>query len=430
MAASDEPVEDAHSDAPTDAGAAPPARGRWKLIGPGIVAAATGVGAGDLVATLIAGSRFGYALLWAAVVGCIVKIALSEGSARYHLATGRTIFQGWRSLGAWTSWYFGFYILVWGFIYGATAMSATALPLTALFPILPLPAWAVIAGLTSFLFVALNRYETFETVMKVLVAIMFVVMVGLAILVAPGIGDVLGGLVPSLPAGSTFYTLGLIGGVGGTITTAAYGYWVNTKGWRAPAWIPMMRLDNYTAYTVTGLFVVAMLIVGAELLYSAQIALSSGDRGLLDLGEVLEARFGRAVALAFLVGFAATAMSSLFGVWHGVSLMFSDFVEHLRGGTERGENPERKWPFRAFLAWLTFPPMLLLFLGRPFLLVIIYGVVGAFFMPFLAVTLLLLLNSKRVAPEWRSGWLSNGLLLAAALLFLALCIQQLMELVS
>ena len=418
----------ANFEPPADAGPRPPDRGRWKLIGPGIVAAATGVGAGDLVATLIAGSRFGYALLWAAVLGCIVKIALSEGSARYHLATGSTIFEGWRSLGAWTSWYFGFYILVWGFIYGATAMSATALPLAALFPVLPLAGWAVIAGLTSFLFVALNRYETFETVMKLLVGVMFVVMVGLAVLVAPGLGDVLGGLVPSLPAGSGFYTLGLIGGVGGTITTAVYGYWVNTKGWRAPAWIPMMRLDNYTAYTMTGLFVVAMLIVGAELLYSAQIALSSGDRGLLDLGEVLEERFGRSVALAFLVGFAATAMSSLFGVWHGVSLMFSDFVEHLRGHSERGLHPERKWPFRLFLAWLTFPPMLLLFLERPFLLIIIYGVVGAFFMPFLAVTLMLLLNSRRIPAEWRNGWLSNGLLAASTLLFVVLCVQQLVEL--
>ena len=92
--------------------AVPPTSGRWKLIGPGIVAAATSVGAGDLVATLIAGSKFGYALLWAAVIGCIVKIALAEGSARYHLATGSTMLEGWKSLGRWTSWYFGIYILV------------------------------------------------------------------------------------------------------------------------------------------------------------------------------------------------------------------------------------------------------------------------------------------------------------------------------
>lgn len=416
--------------APAEASAAPPASGRWKLIGPGIVVAATGVGAGDLIATLIAGSRFGYALVWAAVVGCIVKIALSEGSARYHLATGSTIFEGWRSLGAWTSWYFGIYVVIWGFVYGATAMSATALPLAALFPVLPLRAWAALAGITGFLFVALNRYSTFETVMKVLVAVMFLVMTGLALLVSPRIGDVAGGLAPSLPAGSALYTLGLIGGVGGTITTAAYGYWVNAKGWRGPAWIPMMRLDNYVAYAMTGIFVVAMLIVGAELLYSAQIALTSGDRGLLDLSGVLEERFGRTIALAFLIGFAATALSSLFGVWHGVSLLFSDFVEHLSGRTERSDHPERGWPFRAFLVWLTFPPMMLLFFDQPFLLVIIYGVIGAFFMPFLAITLLILLNSSRIPTGHRNGWLSNGLLGAAALLFLVLCVQQVWELTA
>src|SRR3546814_10553455 len=73
------------------AGDAPPTGlARWKLVGPGIVVAATGVGAGDLVATLIVGARFGYALLWAAVIGCIVKIALAEATGRYHLATGRS----------------------------------------------------------------------------------------------------------------------------------------------------------------------------------------------------------------------------------------------------------------------------------------------------------------------------------------------------
>lgn len=58
-----------------------PRRSSWRYIGPGIVVAATGVGAGDLVATLIAGSNFGYTLLWAAVVGCLVKISLRRRAA-------------------------------------------------------------------------------------------------------------------------------------------------------------------------------------------------------------------------------------------------------------------------------------------------------------------------------------------------------------
>lgn len=64
---------------------------RWKLVGPGLVVAATGVGAADLVATLIAGQKYGYALLWAVVVGCLMKIVLVEGAGRYSLATGKTI---------------------------------------------------------------------------------------------------------------------------------------------------------------------------------------------------------------------------------------------------------------------------------------------------------------------------------------------------
>ncbi|MFD2239164.1 Nramp family divalent metal transporter [Aureimonas populi] len=403
---------------------------RWKLIGPGIVVAATGVGAGDLVATLIAGSRFGYALLWAAVLGCIVKIALAEGSARYHLATGSTMLEGWRSLGRWTSWYFGIYIVIWGFVYGGTAMSATALPLSALFPgVLPFWAWGALSGILGAAFVLMNRYEIFEAAMKFFIGLMFIVVVGLAILVVPNLGQALAGLVPTVPEGSVIYTLGLIGGVGGTITMASYGYWVNAKGWRTPAWMGMMRLDNRVAYIVTGIFVIAMLIVGAELLYTAQITLAGGDRGLLDLEAVLAERFGSTVATIFLIGFVATTFSSILGVWNGVSLLFADFVRQLTDKDHADRRDLETTPaFRFYVLWLTFPPMILLTMGRPFGLIIAYGAFGAFFMPFLALTLIWLLNSSRVPAEWRSGWLSNGLLGIAAALFVVLCLYELVGL--
>ncbi|MFE3475180.1 MULTISPECIES: Nramp family divalent metal transporter [unclassified Streptomyces] len=415
-----------------------PRKSSWKYIGPGIVVAATGVGAGDLVATLIAGSKFGYTLLWAAVIGCLVKISLAEAAGRWHLATGRTLFDGWRSLGAWTTVYFAVYVVVWGLIYGATAMSSSALPIVALYPDGPgLKFWAIVTGLIGLAFVWFNRYAVFEKVMTVLVGIMFVVVVYVAARVVPDVGASFAGLVPVLPDGSLLYSLGLIGGVGGTITMAAYGYWVNAKGWSNSSWMRVMRLDNRVAYITTGIFVVAMLVVGAELLHASQIALTSGDRGLVDLGKVLEDRFGGATATLFLVGFFATSFSSLIGVWHGVSLMFADFVERFRApageekahaGPEVVDRQQRSVPFRAYLLWLTFPPMALLWLDEPFGLVIAYGVLGAFFMPFLALTLLWLLNSSRTPREWRNGWVSNGMLALAGLLFVVLCVQQVRDL--
>ncbi|MTE20776.1 divalent metal cation transporter [Streptomyces sp. TRM43335] len=420
---------------------APERKASWRLIGPGVVVAATGVGAGDLVATLLAGSKFGYTLLWAAVIGCLVKISLAEATGRWHLATGRTLLDGWRGLGAWTTVYFAVYVVVWGFVYGATAMSSAALPLAALFPAGPsLRTWAILCGLVGLAFVWFNRYAVVEKVMMVFVGVMFVIVVYVAIRVAPGLGDSFAGLLPVLPDGSLFYTLGLIGGVGGTITMAAYGYWVNAKGWTDSGWIPMMRLDNRVAYVTTGVFVVAMLIVGAELLHSTNIALGGGDRGLLDLSGVLEDRFGPVTANLFLVGFFAASFSSLVGVWHGVGLLFADFVERTRAARAQGsggEPPvlevargqrERSWPFRCYLLWLTFPPMGLLWLDRPFGLVVAYGVLGAFFMPFLAATLLWLLNSSRTPRRWRNGPLSNGVLTVAGLLFVVLCVHELYEL--
>lgn len=316
-------------------------------------------------------------------------------------------------------------------------MSSSALPLVALFPDGPeLKVWGILTGLVGLVFVWFNRYAVFEKVMTVLVGVMFVVVVYVAIRVSPNIGDAFAGLWPTLPDDSLLYTLGLIGGVGGTITMAAYGYWVNAKGWTDIGWLKVMRLDNRVAYLTTGIFVVAMLLLGAELLHATQLTLESGDKGLVDLGDILEERYGAGTAKLFLVGFFATSFTSLIGVWHGVSLLFADFVENVRGagggdGSARevaAGSRERSLPFRAYLLWLTFPPMTLLWLDQPFAIVITYGVLGAFFMPFLALTLLWLLNTDRTPRQWRNGLLSNALLTVSGMLFIVLCVQQIRDL--
>ena len=398
---------------------------RWRLIGPGLVVAATGVGAADLVATLIAGSKYGYLLLWCAVVGCLMKIVLVEGAGRYSLATGRTIFEGWRSLGRWTTWYFAPYIVIWGFVYGAAAMAGTGLSLFALFEGISVTWWGILSGLVGLALVWSGRYGLFEKVLTGFVGLMFVTMVGAALVTLPNVPELVNGLVPRIPDGGLVNVLALAGGVGGTITLAAYGYWLREKGWTTPAFMRVMRIDNKMAYLVTGLFVVATLIVGAELLYSAKIAVSTGDRGMLDLSTVLADRYGTWMGKLFLVGFWAAAMSSLVGVWNGVSLMFADFMGNVTG--KDSDHPDSRaggrW-YKAYILWLTFPPMVMMFLGEPVWLILAYGVLGAFFMPFLAVTLLWLLNTDRTPAEWRNKIYSNVAMLLCTLAFAALALNE------
>ncbi|MFD1717642.1 Nramp family divalent metal transporter [Georgenia deserti] len=405
---------------------------KWRVIGPGLVVAGTGVGAADLVATLTAGSNYGYALLWAVVLGVLMKILLVEGAGRFSLASGLTIFQGWRSLGRWTTWYFGPYIVIWGIVYGASAMTSAALPVVELIPIDGLDEAtyrnivAAGTGVLGFLMVWFGRYKTFERIVSSLVLLMMVIVVGISLFALPNVPAMLAGLIPQVPDGAVVYVLGVAGGVGGTITLAAYGYWLREKGWAAAGWMKVMRLDNTMAYVVTGIFVIAVMVMGVELLYSANLAISTDQSGLVDLADVLRQRYGDVIGTVFLVGFWAAAFSSLVGVWNGVSLMFADFVGTLRG-LPSGHPDLRTGGryFKWYVAWLTFPPMLLFLLGQPTGLVIAYGALGALFMPFLAITLLGLLNSSSMPQQWRNGWLGNTLLAVVALLFVWLGVDQL-----
>ncbi|WP_007026932.1 Nramp family divalent metal transporter [Saccharomonospora iraqiensis] len=416
-------------------------RGRIRQLGPGIMAAATGVGAGDLVATMVAGSRYGYTLLWAVLLGTVFKIALAEAVGRWHLTSGRTLLAGWRTLGRWVLVYFGAYTVVWGFVYGATAMSASGLPLNALVPGVSVRYWAILCGLLGFALVWFGRYAVLEKIMTVFVGVMFVTVVGTAVLVAPNLAEAAGGLVPRLPDGSLVYALGLVGGVGGTITMAAYGYWTLAKGWRSSRWLPMMRFDNVVGYVTTGVFVVAMLVVGAGMLAGTDVI--AGDIGLLLLGDRLAVEYGEWARVPFLVGFFAVSFTSLIGVWNGVSLLFADWWRtwrlpaHATGTDTVGDIATtdydrragvRSRPYRVYVLWLTFPPMALLFLDRPFQLTVAYGVLGALFMPFLAGTLLVLLNSARLPREFRSRTVSNTLLVVCLALFAYLAVDQIVGL--
>ena len=72
---------------------------RLRYVGPGIVIAVTGVGAGDMVSSLVAGTDFGMVLIWAVVFGALLKWFLTEGIGRWYMASGQTMLQGWHALG-------------------------------------------------------------------------------------------------------------------------------------------------------------------------------------------------------------------------------------------------------------------------------------------------------------------------------------------
>lgn len=406
---------------------------KLRFIGPGIVVAASGVGAGDFVMATIAGTGFGWSLLWAIIAGAGIKLVLSEGIGRWYLVTGQSFLRGWHSLGSWATVYFGLYLVFFAIIYGAAEPAISALVITAMFPDTSFALWAILSALAGFVLVWFGRYALVEKAMTVFTGIMFLTVVGSATVILVNLGDVSYSLTPSIPDGSFSRILAIIGGVGGTISLTCYSYWIAAKGWSGRKWLGMMRVDITTAYTLTGVFAVAVLIIAAELLFGTGVTIS-GNQGLVELADAYGQRFGSAARWLLLIGVWSAVFTSIIGPWHGCSYLFSDFVRiirHRKADLDAvAPASDKDTAFRSYLALMTFPPMLLLLFDAPIVIVLIYGISGAIFMPILSVGLLVLLNSGRLGREHRNGVVSNVLLCAVVVLFVYLGGTELMETLS
>jgi Mn2+/Fe2+ NRAMP family transporter len=397
-------------------------------IGPGLVLAATGLGAGDLIAASVAGASFGYALLWTAVVGAVLKFALNEGLARWQLVTGSTLLEGWRRhLPAPVSWYFIAYLLVWTLVVAAALMAACGLAAHALFPDIGVGVAGAVHSLVALVLVLGGRYAWLERIMKLFIALMFVVVVYCAMKVFPGWPAIAQGLlVPGVPPGSLWLLLGVVGGVGGSVTLLSYGYWINERGWRGSGRIGTVRLDLAVAYSVTALFAVAVMLVSA----GVRPEVMQGSGMVLSVADHLGKQVGETGRLLFLIGFWGAVFSSMLGVWQGVPYLFCDFVRRPRNkaGSAPVSDCARDPLYRAYLVAMSTLPMLLLGVGKPVWLVVLYAVVGALFMPLLAVLLLFMNNRRAWMQAHTNHWLSNSALLLALVLFATLLVHKFVEL--
>ena len=385
-------------------------------VGPGLVIAATGLGAGDLIAASVAGAKFGTTILWAAVLGAIMKYAMNEGLTRWQLATGTTLLEGWvQRLPKFISIYFFIYLLAWSFIVAGALIAGTGLAAHALFPQLSVEQWGIFHSLLALVLVLVGRYTLLEHLMKIFMALMLLVVIICAILVAPGMSDILRGLlIPSIPDGSVLFILGVIGGVGGSVTLLCYGYWIRERDWNQPKDMPRSRIDLAVAYILTGLFGVAIMIISA----GVHPDIMTGPGMALAVASQLEEVAGPFGKWCFLVGFWCAVFSSMLGVWQGIPYLFADFVQQYTWQPEKPTSVNtRSTAYRGYLAYLALPPMLLLLAGKPVWLVMIYAVAGAFFMPLLCVLLLLLNNRRKLLGDLKNGLLTNLVLLGSLLLF-------------
>lgn len=414
-------------------GGAPPKLGLTTLVGPGLIVAATGIGSGDVVAATVGGGTYGTALLWAIALGAFFKFVLTEGIARWQLATGLTAVEGWtKYLPMWVRVYFGAYLVIWTVSVSAALTNATGLGIATLTGGMISQAWgAVLHSFVGFFFVLLGGFKGFEKIMKVLVGVMGFSVLGCALLTLQDPAEAARGLfIPTVPAGSNMYVLSLIGGIGGSITMLAYNYWMREEKMSGPRYLRYVRADVGVAYLFTAVFGIAVMLTAYRAFFVAGEPVTNAQ-AVTGMAEMLGSILGPAGFFVYAVGFWAAVFASLLGVWQSVPYLFADYY-----GCIRGYSVERRREitqvsskhYRLALAFITLTPLAFAFLGQPLFIIVTYTVIGSLFIPFLAATLLYLNNRIQwTAAVPRNHWSTNVVLVVILLMFLVVGVQEAMK---
>lgn len=217
-----------------------------RIIGPGVVLAAGGIGSGEFVLWPYVAQKTGLGFLWAAVLGCLFMFFIATECCRYTMATGETIITGFTRL--WKPWWIGFILLamipnLWpGYATGTATLVTYA---TGGGPVIPLTILFLLAIVLS-LTLSPVVYRMMENVMTVRMAITLIFLL-IAVVVSAIIKEdawldfaVGFGQVGQIPQGVPFSALAgavAFAGAGGTGVLMASNY-VRDKNLAMGAHIP------------------------------------------------------------------------------------------------------------------------------------------------------------------------------------------------
>jgi len=387
-------------------------------LGPGLLLAATGIGVGDMVSSTIAGAEYGLTLVWALAAGVVLKFAITEGAARWQLATGKTLIEGWRDhLPRAAVLAFFLYFIIWSYFVSSALVTASALVPAAIFPSVPLAAWGALHAVVAFVMVWFGRYERFLAIVKWFIGLKFGAIIASALLILLWSGADWSG-AGARSGFSTAYTLSLIGGVGGTVTLLSYGYWMREAGWAGPSRLASARADLTVSFSLVFVFCISMIFIATQIDWTGQI-LDEGPRLCLLLADRIGQEIGPIGRGVFLLGFWGAAFSSVLGVYHGVPFLFDDMLHVWRREAAVGQQGAA---YRSWAAYLALAAISALVIQRPVWLVFAYTVVGSLFFPFVIATLLWLNNARTVRVA-RNGLFVNVVLGAALALYVFLAIE-------
>lgn len=389
---------------------------RLRSIGPGLLVAAAGIGAGDMILAIQTGLDFNFLFVITIILTCVIKYALTEGVARYQLASGQSVITAWkRDFPIIFRYLFFIFFLIWSVMVSAALMSACGIAAHALSTAFSISHWGIMQALLTFFIIYFGKYDLIEKITKYLVGLMFLI-----VLLTAGYLFFWGEENPATAFSPVEYSrstlmFAILGGVGGSVTMLSYGYWLRERGWQKLEDIQQARFDLFFSYFITGLFVLAVMYIASVLRVDGNSV--KGSAMVLSIADLVGESVGSVGALLFKIGFWGVVFSSMITVWSGVPYIFCDFMVGRKGSDSSLPSIETDSTlYRSYLAFITLAPIALTLWLDAVRNVINYTLISTLFVFGLAVTLLILNNSRK-ADSLKNDVFTNLLLFVAILAF-------------
>ncbi len=392
-----------------------------KYFGPSTLVAAAFIGPGTLTTCTLAGVKTGYTMLWAMLFSIIATLVLQEMAARLGFVTQSGLGEAInKQFAKGAGRYLVFFLVIGAILVGNAAYEAGNISGGILGLELMVGQWEIwplILGGISFALLYFGKYKLIERTLIVLVILMSICFLLTAILVKPDLSAVFKGFVPGGFNEHFILITGLIG-----TTVVPYNLFLHastiSKKWDETSTLKDIRIENAVAIILGGM--ISMLIIITAAATQGQVESISTAK---DLAIQLNPLLGSAAKWCMGIGLLAAGLSS--------TLTAPIAAAYAAQGLFGWKKDEKDFRYRAVWMLILVIGVLVAMTGiKPILIIQFAQVANGLLLPFIAVYLLYIANSKKILGQYTNKIWTNTLGVMVILVTVLLLVKTLYKLIG
>jgi len=256
-------------------------RNLLKALGPGILFAGAAIGTSHLVQSTRAGAVYGLALIGVILLANLIKYPAFRFGPRYVAATGRSLVEGYRTMGRWAVLLISIsQLAIQSIVIAAIAITTAGIAASIVPTTLDSRVVAALLVVTSILVLKSGGYGLLDKLTKVFIAVLTIATVAATILVLPRIDySTLALLPPNLDAATFAFMVALMGFMPSAMDLSIlHSLWSVAKARQTGriATTEEAMFDFNIGYIGSTVLAICFVLMGAGVMYAASISPADG----------------------------------------------------------------------------------------------------------------------------------------------------------